>query len=249
MSNDENASISRRALLAGGIGLVGLGGFAAWRALGPPRFDLVPRPGAAGFLSLPSRGGGLGGGLFAGLSDSAPAFTGDLCAALFDPLEAGRARAAIFTDYRCPNCRAIADDVLALARRSDLSMRFHDWPILGESSIFAAKAANAASLQGRAAYLALHERLMKSGFAPTPAWLRSVASGLGLDAERLLRDAADPARAREIARTDALARRLALLGTPSLVFGDVIVEGAMSARRLDALARRAATNPPPCATS
>lgn len=201
---------------------------------GLPR--LTPRRGAPGFVSPPS---GRGVSAFAGLGEAAPAFSGDLCAALFGNVAPGAAPVALFTDYRCPNCRRIAADTLEMARDPSVSLRFHDWPVLGPASVLGARAALAARRQGRAAYLAMHERLMATSFLPNRAWIAQSAASMGLDAARLEADMAAPAVDAELARTAALARRMGLFGTPSLVFGNVVLDGAGLFGARDSLIARA----------
>jgi protein-disulfide isomerase len=64
-----------------------------------------------------------------------------------------------FFDYNCPYCRKVESVVLE-TEKADPKLRivFKEFPILGASSVFAAKAALAANRQGR--YVAFHKALM-----------------------------------------------------------------------------------------
>uniref|UniRef100_UPI002810CECE DsbA family protein n=1 Tax=Jannaschia maritima TaxID=3032585 RepID=UPI002810CECE len=204
------------AVLAVGGGYAVLRGASDWIAGedGGPRFEPMDAP--AGFRRL--RGGALTAAAFdpfVGIADDgAPrpdptlvdALRRDPCAALFDPGPApGRVPVAIFTDYNCAVCRVETRELAARAEGPDAAIdaTWHELPLLGESSVLAARAALAAALQG--AYLPFHRRVMGSAFRPTPAHLAQVARDLGLDGDRLARDMDGPAVGRRLAATRALA--------------------------------------------
>src|SRR5688500_13408532 len=90
----------------------------------------------------------------------------------------------VFTDYRCGVCRA-TDPALArlLARDPGVQVVFKDWPIRGDASRDAARAALAPPRQGR--YLALHRALMAAPPGLAPAELQRAARVAGLDGRRL----------------------------------------------------------------
>jgi hypothetical protein len=114
----------------------------------------------------------------------------DICGALYgDGLsETKRVPVAFFTEYYCPYCRVQTRTLAALDARPDSNLRviWHELPLLGQSSEVAAKAALAAKRQG--AYVAFHERLMKSSFVATPEYLQALAQDIGVDHERLIAD-------------------------------------------------------------
>ena len=60
----------------------------------------------------------------------------------------------------------------------------------------------------------------------TEDMVRAAAEKLGLDWQRLRRDMNDPAIAKKLAGTKQLAADLGIQGTPTLVIGQKIVEGA-----------------------
>lgn len=172
----------------------------------------------------------------------------DLCHALFDeaagsddPAKVNGADGvlpiAYFSDYRCPYCRILSKRLEALAdARADISIIWHEWPIFGEVSETAARAALAAKQQG--AHGAFHHRLMRSSFVPTEGYLRTVADQAGIDSDRLLADMESAEIERELARTGALARIFGFRGTPALVVGRTVVVGAIDDARLEALIER-----------
>lgn len=139
-----------------------------------------------------------------------------------------------FFDFRCPYCKVIAPIIADLVADDDaLKHVIVDWPLLGPESEYAARAVLAAGRQG--AYARFREALMDTRGEPNEALIVSVAEGLNLDVARLRRDMASPAIAERVAANNRLAESLRLRGSPVFVFGDAIVEGAVSRQRLESL--------------
>ncbi|MEO1091387.1 MAG: DsbA family protein [Pseudomonadota bacterium] len=244
---------SRRSLLAfAGIAAVGV---AAWlglqRALAPSpaafRFEPLAEP--KGFRSLaggnvtvgPSPLFGLGGGNGEAVSPEVLAWArARPCDALFgtSTIPDGVVPIAVFTDFLCPYCRVQTQSLAELEERSAGTLRvvWHEWPILGDASVDAAKAALAAKRQG--AYVAFHATLMGSAFLPTPAQLQRVALDVGIDPATMLADLDGPAVAGELERTEAVADLFRFVGTPAMVVGRTVVQGAIDDRELRALIER-----------
>ncbi|MBX6324374.1 MAG: thioredoxin domain-containing protein [Rhodospirillaceae bacterium] len=131
-----------------------------------------------------------------------------------------------FFDYHCPYCKAVAADFLdAVKKDGNVRVVFKDFPILGDSSVFAAKAALAADKQGR--YVAFYRAVMAlKGDLSEEAVFRA-AKAQGLDVERLKQDMAAPEIAQRISRNYDLARALGIHGTPAFIIGDELVPGAL----------------------
>lgn len=174
----------------------------------------------------------------------------DFCSALFGraSFQPGVVPIAFFSDYNCPNCELLAEDLNALEAeaRSGVHLRRHEWPILGASSETSARAAIAAGRQG--AQSAFNRRLQRTSFVPNEAYLRDVAQSAGIDPDRLLADMASDATTRELGTSAALVRRFAFPGTPALVVGRTIVVGTIRTVTLEALVRaeQSAGPPPGC---
>lgn len=246
--NDKNPLISRRtALLGGGALAAGLVwyGLPYARRLIPPSFVFKPVPGLSGFRQLDAGDVSQNLDPFAGLSATDAVsresefqnLEQSLCEALFgsSPRSSSTVSIASFSDYRCPYCR-ILTPLLAewqAANPSENHVEWHEWPMLGEPSLLAARAALAAKKQG--AYPEVHERLMRSAFVATPFYLRDTARRLELDADQLLKDMEDPAVTQEIDTSRALAALFGFPGTPALVVGKTAVIGAISESDLYAL--------------
>jgi protein-disulfide isomerase len=154
---------------------------------------------------------------------------------LGDP--AGDVAVIEFFDYNCPYCRR-AKPVLSELMSDDPGVRVvgREWPILGEGSVFAARAALAAREQGL--YEPFHWALMGlSGRAERASVLR-VAGEVGLDVERLLADMEAPEVDAHIAESMRLADLLGFSGTPSFVVGETLLPGLVDAGTLaEAVAR------------
>jgi predicted DsbA family dithiol-disulfide isomerase len=174
-------------------------------------------------------------------NDAGPAPSGgDLCRALYhDPAApaAGIADSAAtiveFFDYRCPYCKTLEPILAAMRRDGDARVIYREWPILGDSSELAARAALAAGNQGK--YLEVHGALMASGFIPTIAYIDDLADRLGVDGARLRADMTGDDVSRAIRRSAELAAALGLSGTPALVVGRTIVQGTVTRRQLERL--------------
>jgi protein-disulfide isomerase len=234
--------LDRRALLAGAA--VAAGGFVAWRAWRTPaipqlaarrRGDLIFLESAASADLSSAIGMGFDEAPDAAVDEvdraavEAPAGAQGLC-------EAGATPLVAFLDYRCVACRRHAEALLAGARAGRWRLMVRDWPILGEPSVLAARAALAAASQG--AYWAFHADLMATSFVPTDGLVDELAARHGLDRARLRRDMAGPEVAATLARNAALARGLGGVGTPLYVVDGVVVSGAWRPRTLVALAAR-----------
>ncbi len=157
------------------------------------------------------------------------------CEALFgqNNFQPGVVPVAFFSDYNCPNCELITEDLLEMEADGRLHLRYHEWPILGSSSEVFARAAIAARRQG--AQREFNRRLQRTSFAPSDAYLRELAESAGIDPERMLVDMASEATTHELRTSATLVRRFAFPGTPALVVGRTIVIGAIRTATLKSL--------------
>ena len=118
-----------------------------------------------------------------------------------------------------------------LARRDDLAITWHEFPIFGASSEAMARALVAADLQE--GYLAFKTEIQKAPFRPGPQPLATAARAAGLDADRLIAQMNGPAVENRIQETRATSRRLGIPGTPSVVIGKTVVIGRLTHETLD----------------
>ncbi len=143
-----------------------------------------------------------------------------------------------FYDYRCGFCKKAASAVTEL-QRIDPRVRvvYKDFPILGESSELAAKAALASYTQGK--HQAFHEALLESHSDMTKESILKIAAKVGLDAKRLEADMANPKWQAAIAKNRVLARELGISGTPGFIVGNELVPGWLDLNGLKELIARA----------
>ena len=203
-------------------------------------FDLVELEGFPGFRRRAGTSVQSNAVLFVGLEgqptkdkrwDSA-----SLCDVLFgdegwrsDPLTV-----AVFSDYYCPYC-AILDQRLDKMRKAGLPIRlsFHELPLLGSRSRWAAQVALAAGRQ--MPHDQIHLDLMQRGVKPGLAGLRDVATRHGLDLRKLQEDAQGAEIRQEIEAGLALGRTLGIVGTPGTFIGRTLLLGALSEADIDAM--------------
>jgi protein-disulfide isomerase len=140
-----------------------------------------------------------------------------------------------FFDYNCGYCkRALADMVTLLKGDPKLKVVLKEFPVLGDSSVEAAKVAVAVRMQDETGskYLEFHQKLLGGRGQADRARALAVAKEVGVDMARLDRDMAGPEVKATIDENLKLAEALGLSGTPSYVVGSEIVVGAVG---LDAL--------------
>ena len=145
-----------------------------------------------------------------------------------------------FFDYNCPYCRQAGKTVQKLIG-SDPNVRiiFQEWPVLGEGSMFAARAALASRAQGK--YEEFHWTLMNGEGRATEASILKVARDLELDIVKLLADMESPAVELHLERSNDLARSLGFTGTPAFIVGDQTVPGMISLEKIEKLIADART--------
>ena len=139
-----------------------------------------------------------------------------------------------FFDYRCGYCKRSLDAVRGALLLAGVRIEMREYPILGDGSVLAARAALAAARQG--AYEAAHFALMEHDGEFDAEAIESIMRGLGLDLERLTADMESDEIDGLIKANRELAARLGVTGTPAfLVLGPGGVEvspGALGADRL-----------------
>lgn len=140
---------------------------------------------------------------------------------------------AEFFDYRCPYCKVLKDILDQVRIKQNVRVIYKEWPILSEGSKLAARAALAAVSQGK--YMAFHSQLMNARLLTTPAYVKHLAVKNTIDPDTLFRDMQNPRISAALQRNAALAHELGIVGTPALVVGRTIVQGAISQKQLERL--------------
>jgi protein-disulfide isomerase len=139
-----------------------------------------------------------------------------------------------FFDYNCGYCRRVFPAVKALIASDDnIRVVMREWPILGEESVFAARASLASRNQGQ--YEAFHNALMGQQGRASQATVLSIADDLGMDIDQLRADMEAPEIDAHFAASQQLTQALGLNGTPAFVFEDQLVPGAIELEQMKEL--------------
>ena len=110
-----------------------------------------------------------------------------------------------------------------MAADPDIRLVYREWPILGEGSVFAARAALAARNQGK--YEEFHWAMMGLQGRAEEASILNAAVEISLDADKLRADMDAPEINEHIQTSMELAAALGFNGTPSFVIGEALVPG------------------------
>jgi protein-disulfide isomerase len=139
-----------------------------------------------------------------------------------------------FFDYRCPYCRQV-DPLLRKLIEDDPKVRVvqKQLPVLGPTSVLAARAALAARKQGKQPQM--HDALITKKPDFDEDSILATARGLGLDTAKLKTDMASPEVDTEIVKSERLAKDLHLTGTPAFIVGSVLIPGATNLETLKSL--------------
>jgi protein-disulfide isomerase len=138
-----------------------------------------------------------------------------------------------FFDYNCGWCKKGFPEVVSLIDADkDLRLVLKEFPIFGEDSEYAARAALASERQGK--YWKLHVAMFSHGGKITKAVVDEIATAQALDMAKLKKDMEDPAIAQTILQNRDLAQALAINGTPAFVIDDKIVPGYLPGPELAA---------------
>lgn len=143
-----------------------------------------------------------------------------------------------FFDYNCPYCRRVKPQIETLLEEDkNVRLVYREWPILGDGSTFAARAALASRAQGK--YEEFHWGLMGMNGKAEEASVMRVAEQIGLDIAKLRRDMEAPEISNHIQTSMEMSRELGFTGTPSFVIGDELVPGVIEAAQMIKLVEKA----------
>ena len=134
----------------------------------------------------------------------------------------GRDEAAVtvveFFDYQCPHCKDMTEVTDAvLKNNSDVRVVYKEFPIFGNNSMEASRAALAAAKQGK--YKEMHEALMTTSNPLNEKKILEAAKAAGVNVKQLKADMESEAVRKELEQNLMLSQKLGLLGTPAFVIG------------------------------
>jgi len=136
-----------------------------------------------------------------------------------------------FFDYKCPYCKQVTPAIEALLKEDKgLKLVFKEFPILGDPSVLAARAALAAAKQGK--YVEFHAAMMAYRGALDLNSIAGVAANVGLDGQKLVADMESEDIVKQLTATHELALALQIRSTPTFIVGDKLVPGALSIEEL-----------------
>ena len=123
-----------------------------------------------------------------------------------------------FFDYQCSHCKNMTE-VLSNIKNNNADVRivYKEFPIFGNDSMDASRAALAAAKQQK--YKAMHEALMSTPGPLTEKKIMKAAANAGLNVEQLKSDMDSPEVRKELEQNLELSQKLGLLGTPAFVIG------------------------------
>lgn len=167
--------------------------------------------------------------------------------AFFDPKVAfvtgpvnAKATLVEFFDYNCVHCRNTLPALRKYyeAHRGDTRFSFIEFPVFGEMSVAAARAAIAARKQPDK-YVAFSFAMMGETSAIDSNQIFVDAKAAGLDIPKLIEDMKDPQIDKTIKSAHALAMRLHIDGTPTFIFNGRVRAGELDSDGLrDVMAGR-----------
>lgn len=123
-----------------------------------------------------------------------------------------------FFDYQCPHCVDMAP-VMADIIKSNPNIRivYKEFPIRGEMSDYAARAALAANMQGK--YYELHEAILTAKEQLSKELILKLAKKANIDVTQMEKDMNSSAVREQLKSNLKLAQDLKLFGTPAFFIG------------------------------
>lgn len=92
----------------------------------------------------------------------------------------GNVTIVAFLDYNCPFCKKSAPDLARLVREDgQIRLVYKDWPVIAETSVYAAQLALAAAYQG--SYAKAHDALMATKGRLGREQIAAAIKGAGVD--------------------------------------------------------------------
>jgi len=139
-----------------------------------------------------------------------------------------------FFDYNCGYCKQVAGDVeRLLSEDKTIKFAYKELPILSQSSEVASRYALAANKQGK--YLAFHNAVMDHQGPINEDYLVATAKSVGLDVDKLKKDANSQDVKDILSKNLDQARILGVRGTPFFVIGKEKVPGAIGYTNLKSM--------------
>lgn len=132
-----------------------------------------------------------------------------------------------FSDYKCGYCKRAHEGVLELVRNNpDIRLVIKEYPILGEESVLAARAALAILINdGGDIYEAFNDALMTENGPLTEISLPMIAASVGADSAKMMEMLGSPLITQMIQSNRVLGQQMAISGTPTFIVADQMLRG------------------------
>lgn len=138
-----------------------------------------------------------------------------------------------FFDYNCPACKMMFESIDALLLEDpNVRVVFVEFPIFGEVSDRNAVIALALNAIAPDKYYTFHQALMRHKGKMDESFLLETAARIGVDKEKLEKEAAKEKYAKYIEQDRAIAQKLQISGTPAIIVGEKMANGALDAQGL-----------------
>lgn len=129
-----------------------------------------------------------------------------------------------FFDYNCGYCHKAFESVQEVVEKEkDVKVVFVEMPILGPSSLLASQWSLASEKQGK--YFEFHREVMNHKGQKTPEELTKIAEKVGLDVDKLKKDAQSEDVQKKIQQNIQLAETLGITGTPGFIVETEVIRG------------------------
>ncbi len=145
-----------------------------------------------------------------------------------------------FFDYRCSYCKRVLPDLMKImAEDKGVRVVFKEFPILGDESVLATRAALAVWNTWPDKYMAYHDAMMGGRGALSANKVYDYAAELGIDTDAMKVAMKDPKVDAVIQRNYELAQILQINGTPAFIIGDELAPGAIDLNAMKQLVAKA----------
>lgn len=162
-------------------------------------------------------------------------------AALFNPPEGtvlgnpkGDVTLVEFFDYNCGYCKQVFPTLMETVKEDGkVKLVVKEFPILGNPSVVAARAALASRKQNK--YAEFHTAMLSHRGTLNEETIMKIAADVKLDVKKLQADMKAPEINEVLAKNHQLAEQLGIQGTPAIIVGDTLVPGALQKDHLKEL--------------
>ena len=135
----------------------------------------------------------------------------------------GKVTIVEFFDYQCSHCITMAPVLSAIIKANpDVRVVYKEFPIRGDISNFASRAALAANKQGK--YDQFHNALLKTNLDLTQQTILDIASTSGLNLAKLQKDMDSPSVYKQLSDNARIAQEKRITGTPAFFIGKTSAE-------------------------